>query len=65
MEPRHAWDRVFSLGRVFAPVYFGLLMHGIASGRPALAVWRLASAALRAALPSGHVLLRAAQGAGN
>lgn len=65
MEPRHAWDSVFSLGRVFAPVYFGLLMHGIASGRPALAAWCLAPAALRAALPLGHVLLRAAQGAGN
>jgi hypothetical protein len=60
LEPRHSWDSVFSLGRVFAPVYFGLLMHGIASGRPALAAWCLGPAALRAALPLGHVLWRAA-----
>lgn len=66
LEPRHAWDSVFSLGRVFAPVYFGLLVQGIAAGRPGLALWCLAPAALRAALPLGHVLWRVAvQGAGN
>lgn len=59
-EPRHAWDSVFSLGRVFAPVYLGLLAHGLATGRPWPAAWCLAPAALRAALPFGPVLARAA-----
>ncbi len=58
-EPRHAWDSVFSLGRVFAPVYFGLLLQGIASGKPWPAVWCFAPAALRAALPFGPVAWRA------
>lgn len=57
-EPRHAWDSVFSLGRVFAPVYFGLLIHGIASGRPWPAMLCLAPAAVRAALPFGPVAWR-------
>jgi len=58
-EPRHAWDSVFSLGRVFAPVYFGLLIHGITSNKPWPAVWFLAPAALRAGLPFGPVAWRA------
>lgn len=57
-EPRYAWDSVFSLGRVFAPVYFGLLIHGIACGRPWPAIGFLAPAALRAALPLGPVAWR-------
>lgn len=57
-EPRHGWDSVFSLGRVFAPVYFGLLIRGIASGGPWPAMWFLAPAAVRAALPLGPVAWR-------
>lgn len=59
-EPRHAWDSVFSLGRVFSPVYFGLLMGGIATGRPWPPVLCLAPAALQAALPLGAVTWRLA-----
>ena len=58
-EPRHGWDSTFSMGRVFAPVYFGLFIHGIASGKPWLSVGFLAPAALRAALPFGPVAWRA------
>lgn len=64
LEPRHAWDSVFSLGRVFAPVYFGLVMHAVAVRRPWPALWCLIPAAVRAALPIGPVLVRAAQGQG-
>jgi hypothetical protein len=62
LEPRHAWDSVFSLGRVFAPVYLGLLLHGLAAGRPGMAALCLMPAAIRASLPLGPVLVRAAQG---
>jgi hypothetical protein len=61
VEPRYAWDSVFSPGRVFAPVYFGFLMHGLAAGRPGMAAWCLMPAAIRASLPLGPVLVRAAQ----
>ncbi len=58
-EPRYGWDSVFSLGRVFAPVYLGLLAEGLASGRPWPALWFLAPAAVRSALPLGAVAWRA------
>jgi hypothetical protein len=62
VEPRHAWDSVFSMGRVFAPVYFGLLMRGLETGRTAPALLCLAPAALRAALGFGPVAQRIVQG---
>ncbi len=61
LEPRHAWDSVFSLGRVFAPVYFGLLLEGLRGGKPWQACLCLLPAAVRAALPVGRVLAQAAE----
>ncbi len=58
LEPRHAWDSVFSMGRIFAPVYMAHLLDAIGTGRSAVAVLCLAPAALRAALPLGPVALR-------
>lgn len=51
LEPRHAWDSVFSAGRVFAPVYLGLLLEGLRTGRLWFPLSCLAPAALRSALP--------------
>lgn len=61
LEPRHAWDSVFSAGRVFAPVYLAMLLEGLETGRMAAFLWMLAPAALRALLPYGPVAWRALQ----
>ncbi len=61
LEPRHAWDSVFSVGRVFAPVYFGVLIEGLHTGKPWHACLCLLPAAVRASLPIGRVLVQAAE----
>ncbi len=64
-EVRYAWDDFYSYGRVFAPIFFVLLLEGLERGRPALAAALLAPLAARMGLhfvPPAWKILRGMTG---